>query len=135
MKQNNLGCFLVSYYLITPGKEVVLIGSKDDVSGEMIVLNSFTGTEAVNMIGKLLGKSDNSPWRDISDSSTLPDKNVPVLVRRLSTVTNTYIDPIVDTLDSDGNWINTIGNSDLRPPIRYDAWQELPPNTDKDVLK
>ena len=131
MKQNNLGCFLVSYNLITPGQEVVLVGSKDDVSGEMLVLNSFTGTDAVNMIGKLLGKSDNSPWREISDSSTLPDKNVPVLVRRLATVTNTYIDPIVDTLDQDGNWVHNSGPT----VIKYDAWQELPPNTINDILK
>ena len=50
MKQNNLGCFLVSYCLIKPGQEVVLIGSKDDVTGEMIVINSFTGTEAVKRL-------------------------------------------------------------------------------------
>lgn len=131
MKQDNLGCFLVSYNLITPGQEVVLVGSKDNVSGEMIVLNSFTGIDAVNVVNKLLTKSANATWREISDSSTLPDKNVPVLVRRLIMTTNTYIDPIVDTLDQDGNWIHNSGPT----VIGYDAWQELPPNTNNDVLK
>lgn len=138
-KVKNTGCFLVSWSMDAPGKEVLIVATKD-MLGTPLIINSFSGVNALTMFHKLKGNhytqaSEISQigWRSLSGFvaiDDLPEIDVEILVRRYDKRIESYVSPIITKMTIFG-W--------AFPPeteeVVYDAWMELPANTEEDLIK
>jgi len=128
------GVYMVSYSIDKPGKEVVLVATKDFKASPQI-LNAFTGPEAMQVLdtliplGKALSKNRSCGWIPLDVYK--PPVGVSVLIRRLDS-NGKYHTPGIDVMLFDDFGTNYWGNGE--GVYTYDAWQALPANTIEDLL-
>jgi len=138
-KVKNTGCFLVSWSMDAPGKEILIVATKD-MLGTPLIINSFAGVNALTMFNKLKGNHYSQAseisqigWRSMSGFvaiDEMPEMNMDILVRRYNKNTKTYLTPVITKMTVFG-WAIPPESEE----IVYDAWMELPENTEVDLIK